>query len=368
MSKKSLSITFVLPGAGTAPAGGYKVVYEYANGLVRRGHRVAIVHPAILPIGEFTALQYGKGAIRYIQRTIDKSYRPTDWFQVDPRVQLLWKPALHARHIPDGDIIVATAWPTAEWVAKYPATKGNKFYLLQSQETWGGPEDRVMATWRLPLHKIVIAQWLRSIAEEMGEHSTYIPNGMDFNAFGVDVDPQKRDSHRMMMLYHGESWKGSADGLTAMQLAKKQIPGLEADIFGVPPAPEGLPQWIRYHQKPPQTTLRQLYNSAAIFLSPSLIEGWPLPPAEAMMSGCAVAATDIGGHREYCIHEQTALLSPPQDPDTMAENLLSLLQDHEKRTRLAGTGNEYIQQFTWERAVNTMENAFAACAPRLNRQ
>ena len=359
MNKKSLSITFVLPCEGTFPSGGPKVVYEYANALVRRGHRVAVVHPAFLN-AEYTAIQYGKRAIRYAQRSIDRSYRPDAWFRVDPRVQLLWKPTLHPRHIPDADVIVATWWHTAEWVLSYPPSKGRKFYLLQSLETWGGPEDRVMATWRQPLQKIVIARWLEAIAEGMGEKSTYIPNGLDFNAFGVDISPQERNPNRVIMLYHRIELKGSADGLTTMQRVHGQIPTLEADLFGVPPAPEGLPPWIRYHRNPPQAKLRRLYNQAAIFLAPSWIEGWPLPPAEALMSGCALAATDIGGHREYSIHDRTALLSPPKNPKAMAENVISLLQDQEQRIHLARAGNEYIQQFTWDRAVDVFETALLA--------
>lgn len=36
-------------------------------------------------------------------------------------------------------------------------------------------------------------------------------------------------------------------------------------------------------------------------MAPSFAEGWPLPPAETMMSGAALVATDIGVHREHCL-------------------------------------------------------------------
>jgi hypothetical protein len=39
-----MNVHFVLPTDGTVPVGGYKVVYEYANGLVRRGHDVTVTH------------------------------------------------------------------------------------------------------------------------------------------------------------------------------------------------------------------------------------------------------------------------------------------------------------------------------------
>jgi glycosyltransferase involved in cell wall biosynthesis len=354
MSKSSLSINFVLPGATNFPGGGPKVVYEYANALVHRGHRVTVVHPAIGST-EMSALQFGKAVIRYLQRAVDKSYRPDAWFRVDPRVRLLWKPTLDAYHVPDADVTVATWWRTAERVAEYPQSKGRKFYLLQSLETFGGPKDRVMATWKLPLHKIVIARWLHRIAESMGEGATYIPNGLDFMVFGVDIDPGSRDPNRAMMLYHRAEWKGSADGLKALQFAKEGIPKLTAELFGAFPPPHELPPWVRYHQNPPQAMIRHLYNEAAVFMSPSWIEGWGLPPAEAMACGCAVVATDIDGHSEYCSDDVTALLSPPKDPRAMADNLVRLSRNHRQRVQLACAGNQYIQQFTWDRAVNAFE-------------
>src|SRR5262245_50724866 len=42
---KSVKITFVLPMYLNSPSGGFKVVYEYANRLQERGHKVSVVHP-----------------------------------------------------------------------------------------------------------------------------------------------------------------------------------------------------------------------------------------------------------------------------------------------------------------------------------
>lgn len=352
-----MRIAFLLPGEGTFPGGGAKVVYEYANALVRRSHQVTVVHPAFFS-PKMTADYMGRRAIRYVQRSIGKSYRPDSWMTMDPRVQLHWKPSLHPRYIPDGDVVVATSWLTAERVAGFPQSKGEKFYLIQHQETWSGPTNRVMNTWRLPLEKIVISRWLQEIAGQMKEIATYIPNGLDFDAFGLDVAPQDRRPSRAMMPYHHAEWKGSADGLTALHLARERVPTMEVDMFGVGPPPGDLPPWIRYYRNPPQGALRELYNRAAIFVAPSWSEGWGLPASEAMQCGCAVVATDIGGHREFCLPDRTALLSPPKDPQAMAHNIVSLSEDQEKRLQIARTGHQRIQEFTWERATNRLENAF----------
>jgi glycosyltransferase involved in cell wall biosynthesis len=262
---------------------------------------------------------------------------------------------LSADHIPDGDAVVATAWQTAEWAAAYPDSKGRKFYLIQHLETWAGPEDRVMATWKLRLEKIVISRWLQSIAESLGERSHYIPNGLDFDAFGPDTPPESRRPDSLLMLHHTLPWKGTQDGLIALRQVIDHYPKASIRLFGTGPAPPNLPTGFEYQRKPAHLRLRALYNEAAIFVAPSMAEGWPLPPAEAMMSGCALAATDIGGHREYAVPGDTALLSPPSNPTALAANLIRLVEDDALRVRLARSGLAGVQRFTWTRAVGAFE-------------
>jgi glycosyltransferase involved in cell wall biosynthesis len=353
-----LKITFVLPGSADVPAGGFKVVYEYANHLVRKGHQIAVVHPAT-PLADNPWRESTKAGLVYYRRKVDKRYLPRKWFQLEPAVKALWVPALCERYIPDADVVVATSWETAEWVAGYSRGKGRKFYLIQHLETWGGPASRVMATWKAPMEKVVIARWLAKVAAEMGETSAYIPNGLDFSSFGMETPIEDRPPFQVMMLYHHQDWKGSKDGLEALSIVRRQVPQLRATLFGVPKAASGeLPSWVEYHNKPSQERLRSLYNGAAIFLAPSWTEGWGLPQNEAMMCGAALVATDTGGHREYAIHERTALVSAPKDPAGLAANVLRLVQDHSLRVRLAHAGQQYVQQYTWERATDAIEALF----------
>jgi glycosyltransferase involved in cell wall biosynthesis len=331
------------------------VVYEYANHLSRRGHRVTLVHPA-LSDAESSPFQIAKRAASFVQRSATRGFRPKNWFPLERSVRTLWVPTLSSRFIPDGDVVLATAWATAEWVPGYPASKGEKFYLIQSWETWAGPEDRVRATWLTRLRKIVVARWLRDIAGELGVECSYIPNGIDFEQFGLDKPIEKRNPNQVMMLYHTHPVKGSADGLEALALVQKELPELRATLFGASPASPAFPRWVDFRRLPSQRELRACYNQASIFIAPARTEGWPLPPAEAMFCGAALAATDIGGHREYGVHEETALLSPVRDPEKLAENVLRLVRHPELRTRLARQGHDCIQQYGWGEAVDSFEH------------
>lgn len=78
-----MRITFVLPGAVTVPGGGPKIVYEYANHLVRIGYYVSVVHPSYLT----SELQPIKRLIRrhivsYVTNKVRGSWKPL-WFPVD---------------------------------------------------------------------------------------------------------------------------------------------------------------------------------------------------------------------------------------------------------------------------------------------
>lgn len=356
--KPARTVTFLLPGRGNVPIGGNKVVYEYANALAYRGWKVRVVHPCILSMEEIeglrsSPLRRGRRWLGYYRRRITGDYRPDNWFNVSPGVELVCAKTPQVCYMPPSDIWVATFWYTAKWVATYP---GAHIYLIQHLETWGGPESDVMATWKLPLRKVVISRWLENVARGLGESADYIPNGLNFQAFGLDVPPEERDPHLVAMLYHTSDWKGSIDGLNALHKAKERVRELKAIIFSVFPPPPDLPSWVEYHQNPSQRGLREIYNRAAVFISPSWTEGWPLPPAEALQCGAALAVTDIGGHREYAHQGDTALLSPPKEPDALAANVAHLLENQELRVRLARQGHSYIQQYTWDRAVTRFES------------
>jgi glycosyltransferase involved in cell wall biosynthesis len=356
-----MRISFVLPGPGDKPIGGFKVVYEYGNHLAARGHSVHIVHTPLLAGKHFRALR--QAAIHATRATGMRTWRPTSWFALDARVEASWVRRISDDVLRGSDVVCATAWMTAPLVARHKPAVAKGFYLVQHHETWSGDTAAVDATWRLPLHKIVIATWLweRSAALGQREMTTYVPNGFDQAAFGVDIPIASRPRGSILMMYSDLDWKGSRDGLDAIARVARECPDLRLALYGVPAPPPDLPAYATYHRQPRQAMLRRLYNEAAIFVAPSWTEGFPLPPAEAMMCGCAVAATDIGGHREYAEHGRTALLSPPRDPAALAASITALLDD-DLRTSIAVEGRKRIAGFTWEAATDAVEALFCGRA------
>ena len=131
-----------------------------------------------------------------------------------------------------------------------------------------------------------------------------------------------------------------------------------------PPGPVGNGQpGVGAPGLPSQPVLRQLYNQAAIFVSPSWAEGWPLPPAEAMACGAADVLTDIGGHQEFAVDGVTASLVPAKQPDALADAVLALCLDRQRRIRLAEAGHNNILTFTWDQATDRLAQIIKARAP-----
>lgn len=353
-----MKITFVLPCLSRIPNGGFKVVYEYANRLTMRGHSLTIIHPFYL---QWKNLSWKKTlwiTANYYRHLLKRHIKPPwYWFTIDPRVRMIITPNLEKGWIPDADAIVATLWNTAECIALLNPEKGRKFYFIQGLDTIFNQTTpaRAMNTWKLPFKKIVISRWLEQIAKNRGEHCTYIPDGLNFNEFTVEVPIEKRKAHTVCLIYSQDTLKGTIDGLRALKIVQEKVPELSIAMFGVGPEPETTLASITYYQNPRTNQMKDIFNNSAIFIGTSWCEGFGLPPCEAAACGAALCVSDNGGHREFAIHDKTALVHPPRRPDVLAANILSLLNDNSKRIRIARDGNSYVKRFSWDRSVHEFE-------------
>jgi glycosyltransferase involved in cell wall biosynthesis len=354
-----MRINFILPAFLRMPIGGYKVVYDHASFLASRGHRVRIIFPRLAtaePLGVLGQMRGWAWALRRQRR-----HRPLiTWHPIDKRVRCRLVPNLNAKNIPGADVTIATAWNTADPVLQLPQRKGEKFYFIQGHELWAGDADAVNGTWLMPLHKIVISKWLKGIGERLGASDlTHVPNGLDLATFRTENDPAARP-FGLLSSYHTNEAKGLSDALVALEAYHARFPDVPIAMFGNSMQAEDLPSWIDYHGGLSGSGLAALYNRYSIFTSASRSEGWALTPAEALACGCAFVGTDSGGVTDYAIDEETALLSPPSDPDALLANLVRVTEDQALHRRLQSTGHARIQAFTLERSSAALEQALVA--------
>lgn len=358
----AVRIVFLLPSASGRPTGGFKVVYEYSNRLVERGHEVSVVHPwDCQPAGSLAEAVRGRIWATRASRHGGAGLAP--WFELDPRVRMLAVSYPSATAIPAADVTIATAWHTAPLVAAAVAERGGGAYYVQGYETWDGEVERVRETWQLPLRKVVISGWLEQIAAELGEaeRTTRVPLGMDLERLGIDR-PLAERSPRLGAIWSSAPAKGCADVIAAMAAVRERRPEVSAFFFGTAPRPDALPAWVEYEQLPSAARLRELFNSCSVFLQASRSEGWGLPASEALLCGAALVTLDNGGSREFALDGETALVLPPERVGELGAGALALLDDEELRLRLATAGAERLRRFTWERSLSGFEAALAVVA------
>lgn len=94
--------------------------------------------------------------------------------------------------------------------------------------------------------------------------------------------------------------------------------------------------------------LRALYEGAAVFVFPSLTEGFGLPPVEAMHCGCPVVAADAGAMPE--VLGDAAMLVTADDPAAYREAIKAVVDYPAVAARLRDTGAKRAAELTWETA------------------
>jgi len=88
--------------------------------------------------------------------------------------------------------------------------------------------------------------------------------------------------------------------------------------------------------------LKPAYVKADLLVLTSDWEGTPNVLLEAMASSIPVVATRVGGVPDIVEHGKTGYLAEPQDEDSMAESIASLITDPALRSELGLGGRAYV--------------------------
>jgi len=96
-----------------------------------------------------------------------------------------------------------------------------------------------------------------------------------------------------------------------------------------------------------------------IYIVSSETESFGLTMVEAMAAGKPVIATRCGGPEEIVVDGETGLLVPINDPDALAEAIISLANDPGKRHQMGLSGKRHYEAlFTAEKYCNAFENLY----------
>jgi glycosyltransferase involved in cell wall biosynthesis len=194
-------------------------------------------------------------------------------------------------------------------------------------------------------------------------------NGMDLSGWEIQTNgqairdefaiaPQTPTLAVVSRLFH---WKGHTELLKALAKVKQYKPNFKLLLVGEDD-PRVTPGRGSYMSELKALThelglteqiiftgfrkdVSQILAACDIFAMPSFEEPFGMVYLEAMAMNRPVIALDNGGTREVVEHGKSGLLSLPQDIDTLAANILTLINDPELRVRMGAYGRTRVENY-----------------------
>jgi glycosyltransferase involved in cell wall biosynthesis len=190
------------------------------------------------------------------------------------------------------------------------------------------------------------------------------PDRIDVAHLAVDPDafPFYDGDREPFVFYPATAWlhKNHARLIEAMRLLRLERPEMRLVLTGGRRSALGaLPEWVDHRGYVSQSELSELYRSASCLVFPSLYEGFGLPPLEAMVSGCPVAAAWSGSLPEIC--GDAAVLFDPRDVDAIVAGVLAAL---DRADELVTAGSSQAAGFTWYRCVDAHLSCYRSALGR----
>ena len=313
-------VSFVWPSTHHR-TGGVVAQYEFANGLARLGHHVNFFHSPRWP------------------DRID-SIDQLDWFTFHPGI---------SHYIADSE--EDPALPAADVIFKAPAPPrlGLPCSLIQGARMFDEEVER--ETFRRPLPKVCIARWLVDLGRRYGvpaEQLWHVPMGIDHDVFR-DHTAESDRVYDVAVGYNDHPTKAWPLAVEALRMAHERRAGMRTVVFGHVEPPDALPGDVEFRRFPTHCELADdVYNRSLVFVQPSFREGFGFTAVEAMACGAALVTTDNGGSQDYAVPDRTAWVVPPGDAGGLAEGIVTLLEQPDRRRALAEGGKDLVRRFDWD--------------------
>jgi glycosyltransferase involved in cell wall biosynthesis len=107
------------------------------------------------------------------------------------------------------------------------------------------------------------------------------------------------------------------------------------------------------------------YAAADLYVGPSVYDGFPLPPFEAMSCGIPAIVSSQAGISEIILNGESGLvLADPEDFASLAKMIHRLLDDPALCARMGANATRSVAQYTWDRNATELKAILEACLAR----
>lgn len=347
----------------TNTSGGVRVALEYAQELAVRGHDVFIMTPT------------GNERFRFITsmrvKFIDVHYRSI--YPVFKNLQLIIKFIFDLRFFlnkkNEDFIVFAPSWHSVLIALIAGIQPKNILFLIQHDddiinEGRGVKKliNSILYKWvyKQSTQRLTVSTWLQNLfLNKYNVTCKVLLNGVSRQKFNVNetFNPWVINPGAFKVLCIGRStkWKGFADLCNAIRILRNK--GEDFELIIATHENIDIPKDIPNKVVRPDNDLElgACYRSATTFVCSSWVEGFGLPPLEAMCNGVPVVTTKCGGVEDFAFHEVNCLLVEPHSAESIANALLRLKYDHSLLLKLSEGGFETSKQFSLINSINNLE-------------
>jgi len=212
------------------------------------------------------------------------------------------------------------------------------------------PSPVILASLDSACEVLAASSSLCRLAHERGVRAIHFPTGLD-RRLSVPGAANRQRRTLVTGVAQAPDHMGCEELSEAMVRIREARHEVEVTLMGGVPA-DGATQWVLH---PRIGAIGHFLRQSAVHVS-SAREGFSLLSAAALASGAALVTSDVDGSSDFAIQDRTAIVVPGGGPDALASHVLSLLDDVERRTRLAAEGARQVRALMppWREAARAL--------------
>ncbi len=354
----SLRIVFVL--SSLTLSGGVMLVVECANRLAQRGHQIALVAPKAAVDDD--ALNMLDSRVQVVEATVGLPARRSPLALVKLILAL-------ARAAPPAHILIATHTPTT--LPTLLASLGQRtarrawLYMDYPEMFRQRPLEQWLLRWAprwFPLILPISHPLAQAVLPTARGQVHVLTPGLSRSELFFAKPNAVTENQEIRILYIGDERprKGLADFLAATKLAARQISPLRLVVVSKQPCVVESHLPVEFHLHPGHAELADLYRGSQLYVSASWGEGLGYPPLEAMACGVPVVLTDSEGVRDYAQDGVNCLMTPPHNPQALAQAIVRVIKEPALAARLVANGLLTAKRYDWGATIAHLEELLAA--------
>lgn len=218
------------------------------------------------------------------------------------------------------------------------------------------------------------SKFLRKYKEKI----VVIPNGINLNEFDILYSKEECRKklglaiNKKVLLFFGylSPYKGPDILLKAMPRIEKDVPDAQLIFAGKGVMREeleilssnlGVEKNVKFVGFIEDGLKPLYYKAADVFVLPSTMstESFGIVNLEAMACSVPIIASNIGGIPDVVKDGENGLLIQPKDPKALAEAIIHLIENEERREKMGKNGFDKVKKYSWDKIAECTERIYS---------